>query len=652
MVYKLLFKYAIRILGHNIPYDLHMQDNINEKVPYLDKIEDTMTYIRLGHDALVPKEGGPPLDLKGYASRYITKRARNFQDDLKNEQKILRSKNTHLLKSKLKDFKVPSKFKVTGTERRWTKKMIDTFFKDKLNDIEDLPKEIQTTIREWKENKIDPDNYQNLNRAKVTIYAHHDVIYTLMIWVLNYERLIERGQEETRLIEKEATVSIYEMQKTGVWLDLEKTREAKQIMKIYIKKLREELVEIMGEPVKAGQHELIKQLFFTKFKIDLPDTTKETLAKLVENDDTDPIIVRLCKIIKELRSNEKWYSTYIVRWLEEAEKYNTDKIYPTYKQMGTVTGRVSSPFQQFPKKPKLDLEGNYLFHPRELFVIPKDSEYEMFFFDYSAMEMRIQAIYTILIGSPDINLCRAFIPLQCHDKNGKIFDIEKDDPYALRDEHPKNTSIEDLLKGKWSSWIDPVTNDYWLPTDIHSLTTSNALGISPDTPGFKIVRQIGKTANFAIIYGATANTLKGNLGIDMERARAFYNGFFKTFPGVRVYADYVRMCINTYGYAENLMGRKYYGVNAHKAKNYLIQGTGADYTKKLLPEIIALLKNKKSKIQGYLHDEFSFLIHKKEKYLIAQIKQIMEQLESPIPMLVDVEISTTNWKDKVDYHVS
>ena len=35
------------------------------------------------------------------------------------------------------------------------------------------------------------------------------------------------------------------------------------------------------------------------------------------------------------------------------------------------------------------------------------------YLDYSQVELRLQALYTILVGSPDLNLCRAYMPYEC-----------------------------------------------------------------------------------------------------------------------------------------------------------------------------------------------------------------------------------------------
>ena len=67
-----------KYFAHNTKFDLHMLTNYGE--PYLEEnLSDTMFYIRFAHDALTPKNGGPPMKLKEYAARYITPDAKSSE---------------------------------------------------------------------------------------------------------------------------------------------------------------------------------------------------------------------------------------------------------------------------------------------------------------------------------------------------------------------------------------------------------------------------------------------------------------------------------------------------------------------------------------------------------------------------------------------
>lgn len=68
-------KQLIKLFGHNIKYDSHMLTNIGE--PFLlENLSDTMFFIRFAHPALTVAKGGPPLGLKDYASRFVTRDAK------------------------------------------------------------------------------------------------------------------------------------------------------------------------------------------------------------------------------------------------------------------------------------------------------------------------------------------------------------------------------------------------------------------------------------------------------------------------------------------------------------------------------------------------------------------------------------------------
>ena len=52
-----------------------------------------------------------------------------------------------------------------------------------------------------------------------------------------------------------------------------------------------------------------------------------------------------------------------------------------------------------------------------------------------------------------------------------------------------------------------------------------------------------------------------------------------------------------------------------------------------------------------IHDELSFEFFKGEEFLIPLIKQIMEDVDwMVVPVVSDLEITTTNWADKKEVH--
>ena len=94
-----------------------------------------------------------------------------------------------------------------------------------------------------------------------------------------------------------------------------------------------------------------------------------------------------------------------------------------------------------------------------------------------------------------------------------------------------------------------------------------------------------------------------------------------------------------------------YNVDGHKARNYLIQGSAADFLKIKFKEIDEFLikGGYKTRLVMTVHDENIFEIYDGEEFLIPKLQQIMQQLEgSQIPILADLEVTTTTWDEKED----
>ena len=59
--------------------------------------------------------------------------------------------------------------------------------------------------------------------------------------------------------------------------------------------------------------------------------------------------------------------------------------------------------QQQPKEPLNTRGGRELFHPRKVFITDPDTK--TYYFDFNAMELRLQAHYTLKVSDGDYNLC-------------------------------------------------------------------------------------------------------------------------------------------------------------------------------------------------------------------------------------------------------
>ena len=94
----------------------------------------------------------------------------------------------------------------------------------------------------------------------------------------------------------------------------------------------------------------------------------------------------------------------------------------------------------------------------------------------------------------------------------------------------------------------------------------------------------------------------------------------------------------------------------YKGCNYLIQGTCADMVKTFEINIWKYIKghNLKTKMVLPIHDELVFLVPSGEEGYVKEFKHIMEDTFSTIknvPMIAEVEMSETSWKDKKGYEL-
>lgn len=629
-----LFSTSRKVVGWNVKFDMHMLTNIGYPYVFGNGITDAMIYVRLAHDALPKSAGGVPTKLKAYATKFIEGKAKSYERKIRQLQKDMKIKRNRKLKEMLSHKKVPEEYKISGKEKQWTIGIINHLLQDKIFEINDLPEDVAPIVKKWLKETPDPNNYADIDRDVVRTYAHYDLIYTLEAFVRVEPVARYRGQERTIKREEDLIYPLYRMERIGFAFNRDYAEKSRIRVKNYIKKRRRRLNELAGQALKVGQHDKIKEILYGKFGMRLPSTGQQVLDKIKIS---DPKAQEFIDIISELRTLEKWYSTYILRSLNEDVN---GRIYTTIKQTGAVSGRVSSDFQQFPNNPIKDNEGNELFHPRRMIKVTGDGYDQMLFIDYSQIELRFQAIYTIFVSGGDMNLCRAYIPFKCKNRSGKEFD-------PFNDKH-----LARWNSGEWYLKEDP--DKKWEPIDLHTETTKNIFpGKTPEDPDFKKLRKIGKMTNFACNYGASpralAEQLKNNLALG-ERAHRAYN---KTFPKVAEYRNYIAQVLDEYGYIENLFGRRYYNTSPHNGQNYAVQGSAADFLKDKIIKVDRYLQEHpelKTRFQMNIHDEMSFEKHKDDpEHVKNDIKEIMEEKTGiPIPILADMEITETTWDRKVD----
>lgn len=637
-------------LAHNTKFDLHML--INFGTPYLgDNLSDTLFYIRYGHDALTPKNGGPPLKLKQYAAQYITHTAKSHEKLLDNEKSQIAKTLNIKLKERLQACGLPpAKYKA----KSYTLSVIDDMFKDKLFTADKL----QDNVREayyvwlnddvplWLQDKVvglvesDQIPYNKLNRTNIITYGHWDIIWVLETWLLLDPVVKARGNEIGIEIENKLIRPLLDMERVGFDADVEYLETCRVRMHDYILDRRQAFHTLAGEEIKVSQAARIIQIIKERFNVTVETTNGDQLNLLKSNlirEGQNEACVEFLSILEELRTLEKWYSAYIIRFLKDLT--HTSKLYTTIHQVGTVSGRVTSDFQQFPKDPITDIYGEEIFFPRKMIKVSEETQSATVYLDFSQIELRFQALYTILVGHPDTNLCRAYMPYNCVDATGTAFAYDNPD-------HIKRWAEP------WFYAEDP--SILWIATDVHGATTKAAFGITEEDPTFHALRYIGKRCNFAKNYGAQYKKICSMFPErTAEECKLIDSAYYSAFPGVKEYHGYCYERAN-YAYTVNLFGVKYYGVSGHKLINMLVQGSAAFYLKLKIIELYEYSKanNILTKWQMQIHDELSWIWNPADDPAIFfEFKRIMEDWsDGVVPLVAEMEVTTTTWAEKKGVH--
>lgn len=430
---------------------------------------------------------------------------------------------------------------------------------------------------------------------KITFTARYaDIIRRAMINM--NKKLIDNNQKELYYdIEHPLIKVLSSMEKYGIKINEKELIKYKEVLITQIDILTKEIYSIAGEEFNINSPKQLGVFLFEKLGLKSEKKTKtgySTAAEVLEKLAYENPIV---KKILEYRTLTKLKTTYADGLLAVMNK-STNKIFSTFNQTITATGRISSTEPNLQNIPiKLDL-GREL---RKIFI-PESSDFIFLDADYSQIELRVLAHM-----SDDETLINAF----CEEQ------------------------------------------------DIHKLTASQVFKIPFDevTPR---QRNNAKAVNFGIVYGIGAFSLSQDLSITRKEAERYIDGYFEKYPKVKLYLDKLIDNAKTKGYAETIFNRRRIipEINSKNfaqrsfgervAMNMPIQGSAADIIKIAMVRVFKALKkeNLQSRLILQIHDE---LLIETKKDEINKVKKILKyEMENAVkfsvPMNVDMH-EGNNW---------
>ena len=408
-------------------------------------------------------------------------------------------------------------------------------------------------------------------------------------------RIKEAGLEYVyREIELPLVHILFEMEQTGVLIDVMKLREAGLEMEQELMQLTARIYELAGEgfninsTVQLG--EIFERLNFEvgrKTKTGRISTSADVLEELAAK-------YELPRLIIEYREIAKLKNTYVDA-LPKLINPRTGRLHTTLNQAVAATGRLSSTNPNLQNIPIRSEMGRKI---RAAFVACPGRV--LMSADYSQIELRIFAHIT---GDP--------------------------------------VMTEAFIQGD----------------DIHARTARAVFGAKTKEQEAEF-RRVAKIVNFAIAYDIGPFGLAQRTGLSRAEAKAAIENYYQTYTGVRRYMEQTPEEVRKNGVVRTIFGRsrpipdinnKNYNLRARaerEAINAPIQGTAADLVKIAMIHVHNRLRRERlsARMTLQVHDELLLEVPEAEVERTTQV--VREEMEGvhvmDVPLVVDVHVGK-NW---------
>ena len=441
-------------------------------------------------------------------------------------------------------------------------------------------------------------------------YCGADVDATIRLYDLLKPELIEAGLDELyATIERPLLPVLTDMEMAGVLLDTDFLAQMSVTFTQRLAELERALYAVVGHEFNIRSTQQLSQVLFDEMGFPTRglkktasghySTAVDTLETLAAyGDELSTPQQRAIEIILEQRQLEKLRGTYIDA-LPMLVNPETGRLHTSFSQTGAVTGRLSSSNPNLQNIPIRTEIGREI---RRAIVAPPG--WQLISADYSQVELRVLA----------------------------------------------HMAQEPLL-------VDAFLADQ----DIHAVTASKLFGV-PIAEIDRTQRGLGKTINFATIYGVSEFGLSSRTELTREQARQFLEQYFLTYPRIRAFLDMTLEQARAQGYVQTLLGRKRFFPELQSGRlpynqrtaveraaiNAPIQGTAADIMKIAMIELHARLRSGgyRTRLLLQVHDELVLETPPDEQAAVVDlVRATMENAyRLDVPLKVDVEVGP-NWRD-------
>jgi DNA polymerase-1 len=440
-------------------------------------------------------------------------------------------------------------------------------------------------------------NMRSVPVDKLMEYAVEDADVTYQLKNVFEPRIKKEGLEDlSRNIEMPLISVLATMERNGVILNLDDLNAITVNLREDIISLEKEIYTLAGTEFNISSPKQLGDILFIRLKLD----DKARITKTKQFVTNEEILQRLTskhpivEKVLEFRGLKKLLTTYVEALPLLVDK-KTGRIHTSFSQAVAATGRLSSNNPNLQNIPIRDERGREI---RKAFVPAKGHIF--FSADYSQIELRLMA------------------------------HLSKD-----------KSMIGDFLSG----------------SDIHAATAAKIFGVEIKDVT-REMRSRAKTANFGIIYGISSFGLSERLNIGRKEAKELIDGYFNSYPGVKIYMDESIKKARDVGYVTTMFGRKRYlhDIHSHNqvvrgnaernAINAPIQGSAADIIKIAMVKIYERMKAEKfrSKMILQVHDELIFEVEVSELEKLKEM--VLYEMSNPVKLDIPLKVewgTGNNW---------
>lgn len=419
------------------------------------------------------------------------------------------------------------------------------------------------------------------------VHAAHLVAAAAEAWPVLAEALEDEGHTATLAdVSMPLAYVLARMQRVGVRVDPELLGELEADFVTRRDEVEAEVHELAGREFNLGSSKQLGAVLFDELELPVLKKTKTGYSTAAG------VLERLApkhpiaEKVLDWRALAKLVNTY-TRVLREAIAPEDERVHATFQQTVGASGRLITTDPDIQRTPIRTKDGKRI---REAFV-PREG-WVMVSADWSQIELRLVA-------------------------------------HVTGDER--------------------LAESFRLGEDVHRRTAAGIYDIAPEDVD-ATQRNVGKTVNFATIYGQGATALGQSLDISRKEAKALIDRYFEVYSGVRTWLDETVAQAHEDGFVETMLGRRRYipelssnnftdrAYGERIATNTPIQGSAADVCKLAMLAIATDIEGMEAEMLLQIHDELIFECPPAEVEALTElVKRHMETVvELDVPLVADV----------------